>query len=71
MPATDTCIHNRKTGKIADIRTETCNGALRYSVVFGHLLRSGEFQVRPYRSSQSFKSETGALRAARSWIATE
>lgn len=67
--ATDIRINNTATGKSATIRVEDRNGALRFHVIFGHLLRSGEFQVSHAQPSRMFKSEAGATRAAQAWTA--
>jgi hypothetical protein len=68
MNATDTRIHNAATGKSADIRAEKCNGAHRFMVIFGSLLRNGEFQVSHAQPSRMFKTEAGATKAAQAWI---
>lgn len=68
MIATDTRIHSATTGKIANLRAESCNGVARFSVIFGSLLRSGEFQVSHAQPSRTYKTEAGATKAALAWV---
>lgn len=67
--ATNIRIDNAATGKSANIRVEEIKGTLRFMVIFGSLLRNGEFQVSHAQPSRMFKTEAGATKAAQAWTA--
>ncbi len=66
---TETRLHNPSNDKIVALRSEPCNGAIRWGVTFGWLRKDGFFQVRMVKGSSTFKTEAGALKAARGWFA--
>jgi len=65
---TKTRLHNPVNNKITSIHSEPCNGVIRITVTFGWLRKDGYFQVRLDKGFRTFKTEAGALRAAKTWL---